>query len=316
VNIEPSIHSVRAAHQRISSRIRRTPILTSRTLDERAEARLYFKCENFQRTGSFKFRGASNALASLSEQELRRGVVTHSSGNHAAALALAAREFGAQAWIVMPSNAPETKKRAVASYGGKITECQPTLAAREDACNRVIEATGAVLIHPYNDARIIAGQGTAALEFLEEVPELDLILAPVSGGGLLCGTAISGKNIRPGIRVVGCEPANADDAHRSLESGRLQPMEHPDTIADGLRASLCPLTFGIIRKYVDEISLVSEQEIVEAMRDIWERMKIIIEPSSAVAAAPAILRRIGAAGRNVGVILSGGNVDLTRLPFS
>jgi len=280
-----------------------------------AGARLYFKCENFQRCGAFKIRGATNAMALLSDEEARRGVVTHSSGNHAAALSLAARARRATAWIVMPANAPEVKKAAVRAYGGRITECAPTVAAREAAARDIIERTGAVMIHPYNNASIIAGQGTAALEFLEEIPDLDFILAPVSGGGLLSGTAIAAKGLRPPIRVIGCEPKNADDAFRSKASGRIEPMEHPDTIADGLRASLCERTFAVIRERVDEVALVSEEEIVEAMRRVWERMKIVIEPSAAVAAAVAVFRKVEWQGKKVGVILSGGNVDLEKLPF-
>jgi threonine dehydratase len=311
----PNLEAIREALQRISSHIHRTPVLTCASLDEMAGARLYFKCENFQKCGAFKIRGATNAMALLSDEEARRGVVTHSSGNHAAALSLAARARGAMAWIVMPSNAPEVKKAAVRAYGGRITECAPTVAAREAAAREIIERTGAVMIHPYNDARIIAGQGTAALEFLEQVPELDFILAPVSGGGLLSGTAIAAKSLRPSIRVIGCEPRNADDAFRSKASGRIEPMEHPDTIADGLRASLCELTFAAIRSQVDEVALVSEEEIVEAMRRVWERMKIVIEPSAAVAAAVAVFRKVHWQGKKVGVILSGGNVDLEQLPF-
>ncbi len=311
----PNLETIREALQRISPHIHRTPVLRCASLDEMAGARLYFKCENFQKCGAFKIRGATNAMALLSDEEARRGVVTHSSGNHAAALSLAARARGATAWIVMPANAAEVKKAAVRAYGGRITECAPTIAAREAAAREIIERTGAVMIHPYNDARIIAGQGTAALEFLEEIPDLDFILAPVSGGGLLSGTAIAAKGLRPPIRVIGCEPKNADDAFRSIASGRIEPMEHPDTIADGLRASLCERTFAVIRERVDEVALVSEEEIVDAMRRVWERMKIVIEPSAAVAAAVAVFRKVEWQGKKVGVILSGGNVDLEKLPF-
>jgi threonine dehydratase len=216
----------------------------------------------------------------------------------------------------MPSNAPEAKKRAVENYGGRITECEANLAARETSARQIIERTGAVLIHPYDNERIIAGQGTAALELLEEVPELDFILAPVSGGGLLSGTAIAARSLRPLMRVIGCEPKNADDACRSMASGRLEPMEHPDTIADGLRASLCERTFAILRERVEQIAVVTEEEIIAAMVLVWERMKIVIEPSSAVAAAVAVLRKVDWGGKNVGVILSGGNVDLEKLPFA
>jgi len=315
----PSIEAIRAAAERIAPHIHRTPVLTCASLDEMAGAGLFFKCENLQKTGSFKIRGATNAVFSLGDAEAARGVVTHSSGNHAAALALAARRRGIAAWIVMPRNAPATKCRAVERYGGKITFCEPNLAARETAAREILERTGAVMIHPYDDDRIIAGQATAALELLEEVPELDFVLAPVSGGGLLSGTAIATKSLRPEARVIGCEPAGADDAFRSLAEGHIVPMPNPQTIADGLRASLAERTFAILRERVDAIHTVSEEEIVAAMRLVWERMKIIIEPSSAVAVAPATLRRLGAEGRpprRVGIILSGGNVDLGSLPFA
>lgn len=312
----PDLDRIREAYERISPRIHRTPVLACASLSEMAGAQLFFKCENLQRSGSFKIRGATNAIASLSEEEARRGVVTHSSGNHAAALSLAARMRGCKAWIVMPSNAPMIKRHAVEAYGGQITSCEPNLRARDAAAREIVQRTGAVLLHPYDDDRIIAGQGTAALEFLDQVPDMDFILAPVSGGGLLSGTAIAAKSLRAQIRVVGCEPKNADDAFRSMAAGSIQPMEHPDTIADGLRASLCDRTFSILSTHVDEISTVTEEEIIQAMRQVWERMKIIIEPSSAVAVAPALHRRIGANGKRVGIILSGGNVDLGKLPFA
>jgi threonine dehydratase len=307
---------VRAAGKRIAPHIHRTPVLTSELLDQIAGARLYFKCENFQKTGSFKIRGATNAVLSLPEESAHRGVVTHSSGNHAAALARAAQRRGIPAWIVMPSNAPEVKKAAVEAYGGKISECEPTLAARESTAQELMQSTGAQMIHPYDNRNVIAGQGTAAMELLEEIPNLDFILAPVSGGGLLSGTAISAKSMSPKIRVIGCEPKNADDAFRSLASGKLEPAAKAETIADGLRATLCPLTFGILRERVDQIETVSEAEIVNAMRTLWERLKIVVEPSGAVAAAPALLKRLGTAqDARVGIILSGGNVELSQLPF-
>jgi len=307
---------VRAAGGRIAPHIHRTPVLTSELLDSIAGARLFFKCENFQKTGSFKIRGATNAVLSLSEEASRRGVVTHSSGNHAAALARAARQRGIPAWIVMPSNAPAVKKAAVLAYGGQISECEPTLAARESTAQELLRRTGAQMIHPYDNRNVIAGQGTAAMELLKEVADLDFILAPVSGGGLLSGTAIAAKSNNPKIRVIGCEPKNADDAFRSLASGQLEPAAKAETIADGLRATLCPLTFSILRERVDHIETVSEDEIAGAMRTLWERLKIVVEPSGAVAAAPALLRRLGAAkGARVGIILSGGNVDLSQLPF-
>jgi len=311
----PDFNDIRAASGRIAAQIRRTPVLTSELLDKIAGARLFFKCENFQKTGSFKIRGATNAVLSLPEESASRGVVTHSSGNHAAALARAAQLRGIPAWIVMPSNAPAVKRAAVEAYGGTITFCEPTLAARESTAQDLLQKTGAQMIHPYDNRNVIAGQGTAALELLNEVADLDFILAPVSGGGLLSGTAIAAKAMNPKIRVIGCEPKNADDAFRSMASGQLEPAAKSDTIADGLRATLCPLTFSILRDCVDQVVTVTEDEIGSTMRTIWERMKIVIEPSAAVAAAPALLRRIGADGGRVGIILSGGNVDLSQLPF-
>ncbi len=315
IAVGPDLETIRAAHRRIAPHIHRTPVMTSASLDAMTRAQLYFKCENLQRTGSFKIRGATNAVFSLRPEEARRGVVTHSSGNHAAAVALAAHWRGIRAWIVMPSNAPEAKRKAVEAYGGEITFCEPNLAARETTAAEIIRQTGAVLVHPFDDDRIIAGQATAAAEFLEDVPDLHFILAPVSGGGLLSGTAIAAKSLRPAIRVFGCEPKNADDAYRSLAAGRIEPMENPSTIADGLRASLAERTFAILRRHVDQIVLVTEEEIVAAMRLVWERMKLVIEPSAAVAAAPLLAHKLSVEGKKVGVILSGGNLDLVRLPF-
>lgn len=314
-----SFQAIKAAHQRIAPHIHRTPVMTSSSLDEIAGAQLYFKCENLQRSGSFKMRGASNAVFSLSDEEAARGVLTHSSGNHAAALALAARGRGIRAWIVMPSDAPQIKRRAVEAFGGEIMLCEPTMAAREAAAAELVARTGAVLLHPYDDDRIIAGQATAALELLEDVPDLDFMLAPVSGGGLLSGTAISTKHLRPAACVVGCEPRNADDAARSVAAGHIEPAAKTRTIADGLRATLAPRTFAILRRLVDQFVLVSEEEIVEAMRLLWDRLKLIVEPSGAVAAAPALFQKIGLEGigkqKKVGIILSGGNLDLDALPF-
>jgi threonine dehydratase len=312
----PSVAAIREAHQRIAPRIHRTPVLTSSSLNEIAEAEIFFKCENLQKTGSFKIRGATNAVFSLNDEEAKHGVVAPSSGNHAAALSLAARWRGIPAWLVMPSNSSPVKKRAVEAYGGKITECEPTMASREATAAEVMKRTGAHLVHPYNDVRVIAGQGTAALELLEQVSDLDAVITPVSGGGLLGGTAIAAKSLRPGIRVIGGEPANADDAARSLASGRIEPASKAHTMADGLRAGLVPLTFGILRESVDEISLVTEAEIVATMLLLWERMKIVVEPSGAVAAAPVLNRRIRVEGNRVGVILSGGNLDLQNLPWA
>ena len=308
------------AHERIRPRIHRTPVLTSATLDALAGAELFFKCENLQKTGSFKIRGATNAIFSLSEEDAARGVVTHSSGNHAAAVACAAGWRGIAAWIVMPKNAPAVKCRAVEAYGGKITFCEPTVASRAETAARVQQETGAVMVHPYDDDRIIAGQATAAKELLEDVPELDAVLAPVSGGGLLSGTCLGAKGQNGTVKVFGCEPERADDAYRSLTSGVLQKQESSDTIADGLRASLAPRTFAILRKNVDGVLLVSEEEIVEATKRIWERMKVVVEPSGAVALAP-LLRSSGVsklrlrknsehAKPRIGIILSGGNVEL------
>ena len=312
----PNLAAIREAHQRIAARIHRTPVLTSSSLNEMAGAEIFFKCENLQKTGSFKIRGATNAVFSLTEEEAKHGVAAPSSGNHAAALSLAARWRGIPAWIVMPSNSSAVKKRAVEAYGGKITECDPNMASREATAAEVMKRTGAHLVHPYNDVRVIAGQGTAAVELLEQVPELDVVITPVSGGGLLSGTAIGAKSLRPGIRVIGGEPANADDTARSLASGKIEPVSKSHTMADGLRAGLVPLTFGILRERVDAISLVSEEEIVAAMLLLWERMKIVVEPSGAVAAAPVLNRKIGAKGKRVGVILSGGNLDLHDLPWA
>jgi threonine dehydratase len=316
-SFEPDWKTILEAHDRIRPRIHRTPVLTSRSLNALAGAQLFFKCENLQKTGSFKIRGATNAIFSLPAGEARRGVVTHSSGNHAAAVACAAAWRGISASIVMPKNAPRVKCRAVESYGGKITFCEPNVTSRAETAARVQAETGAVMVHPYDDDRIIAGQSTAAKEFMEDVPDLQVVLSPVSGGGLLSGTCLGAKGTRADVRVYGCEPERADDAYRSLQSGKLQALETSDTIADGLRASLAPRTFAILRQCVDGILLVSEEEIVAATRLVWERMKIVIEPSSAVALAP-LVRENGAAqlGLNrdanprVGIILSGGNVEL------
>ena len=311
----PNFEAIRAAHRRIAPHIHRTPVVTSASLDEIGGARLFFKCENLQKTGSFKIRGATNAIFSLTDEEALHGVVAPSSGNHAAAMALAARWRGIPAYIVMPSNSSAAKMRAVESYGGKITLCEPNMASRENTCAEVMRKTGAHLVHPYDDARVIAGQGTAALELLEEIGDLDVVITPASGGGLLSGTAIAAKGMRPGIRLVGGEPRNADDAYRSLASGKIQAAASTETMADGLRATLSPLTFSILRSLVDEISLVSEDEIVSSMLLLWERTKLVVEPSGAVAAAPALNRKIRAEGKKIEIILSGGNLDLRKLPF-
>lgn len=312
MNRRPDLQDVRAAHRRIGAHVAKTPVLTCTALDRMAGARLFFKCENFQKVGAFKFRGACNAVFSLSDEEASRGVVTHSSGNHAAALALAARKRGISARIVMPSNAPPVKTAAVKGYGGIITFCEPTVASRETTAAHVVKETGATFIHPSNDYRIIAGQATAALELVEEIETLDFILAPVGGGGLLSGTAIAAKALNPRIKVIGCEPKNADDAYRSMKAGRIIPSENPNTIADGLRTSLGDKTFPIIRDLVDEILLATEEEIITAMRHIFERMKIVVEPSAAVPLAVLLSNQLNVADKNVGVIISGGNVDFSK----
>jgi len=278
-------------------------------------AELFFKCENLQKVGAFKFRGACNSVFSLTDEEARNGVCTHSSGNHAAALALAARMRGIPAYIVMPENAPEIKKVAVAGYGAQITFCTPTQDAREATLKQVAAKTGATEIHPYNYFNVICGQGTAAKELIEETGSLDVVMAPVGGGGLLSGTALSTKAILPNARVVAAEPAGADDAFRLFYSKTLHPSVAPKTIADGLLTSLGSLTFPIIMNEVDQIATVSEEGIVAAMRMIWERMKIIIEPSSAVPLAAILENKVEVKGLKVGIILSGGNVDLGKLPF-
>jgi len=278
-------------------------------------ATLFFKCENLQKVGAFKARGACNAVFSLDDAEARRGVITHSSGNHGAAVAWAAARRGIPAWVVMPENSAEVKKAAVQGLGAAVRYCAPTLAARDTTCAAVQAETGALLIHPFDDWRVIAGQGTAALELLEEIPDLDAILTPVGGGGLLSGTAIAARAIKPSIAVYGAEPAGADDAWRSLQSGHIVPQTDPRTIADGLRSSLGVKTFAVLSKLVDAIGTTSEPAIVQAMRLAWEKLKLIIEPSSAVPLAALLERKLPVAGRRVGIVISGGNVDLDRLPW-
>ena len=319
VDLSPAIAvdlaAVREAHARIAPHIHRTPVMSCRSLDEAAGARLVFKCENFQKVGAFKARGASNAVFSLADDDAARGVVTHSSGNHGAALAYAAGRRGIPAWIVMPDNAPQIKQANVRGFGGRVRLCAPTLAAREAACAAVQAETGATLVHPYNDWQVIAGQGTAALELLEDIPDPDAVIAPVGGGGLLAGTAIAAKGVKPGIRVYGAEPKGADDAQRSLAAGHILPQENPQTIADGLRTSLGDKTFAVLSRQVDGIGTASEEGIVRAMRMTWEKMKIIIEPSCSVPLACLLERTLDVRGRKVGIVLTGGNVDLDRLPW-
>lgn len=310
-----TLQDIERAAERIQPYIHRTPVLTNQSLDERVEAQVFLKCENLQKVGAFKFRGASNAVWSLSDAEAACGVCTHSSGNHAQALALAARMRGIPAHIVMPNNAPSVKKNAVAGYGGQITFCEPTLQARESTLERIRLDTGANVVHPYNDERVIAGQGTAALELLEEIPDLDVIIAPVGGGGLLSGTSIAATEVKPGIRVIAGEPEMADDAYRSMQAGAIMPSSNPKTLADGLLTSLGELTFPIIQQRVEQVVTISEQGIINSMKFIWERAKLVIEPSAAVAVGVLWEKKIDLRGLKVGIILSGGNVDLERLPW-
>lgn len=319
----PTLADIQEARRRIAPYAHRTPVLRCGTIEQRLNMQIFFKCENLQKVGAFKFRGACNTVFSLEEAEAARGVATHSSGNHAQALALAARLRGIAAYIVMPENSPDVKKAAVRGYGARITFCPPTLAARESTLAQVIDESGATFVHPYNDYRVIAGQATAALELLEEVSNLDVIMAPVGGGGLLSGTALSAAYLSPATRVIGAEPAGADDACRSLQEGRILPSENPKTIADGLLTSLGEKTFGILREHAETILTATEENIIAAMRLIWERMKIIVEPSAALpvaalmeyAGSPAGGDPLHLTGRRIGIILSGGNLDLGRLPW-
>ena len=315
LEIAVDLAAIHAAHARIRSHVQRTPVLTSRSLDAVAEATLFFKCENLQKVGAFKARGACNAVFSLDNAEARRGVVTHSSGNHGAAVAWAAARRGIPAWVVMPENSAEIKKAAVQGLGATVRFCAPTLEARDTTCAAVLAETGAVLVHPYDDWRVIAGQGTAALELLEEIPDLDAIITPVGGGGLLSGTAIASRGMKPSIRIYGAEPAGADDAWRSLQSGRIVPQTDPRTIADGLRSSLGVKTFAVLSTLVDAIGTTSEEAIVQAMRLTWDKLKLVIEPSAAVPLAALVERKLPVAGLRVGIVVSGGNVDLDRLPW-
>lgn len=311
----PTLNDIHQAAKRIQPYIHRTPVLTNESLNQKVGAQVFLKCENLQKVGAFKFRGACNAVFSLRDEEAERGVCTHSSGNHAQALALAARLRGIPAYIAMPNTAPAVKKAAVAGYGGQITFCEPTLEARETTLAKIVAETGANVVHPYNDERVIAGQGTAALELLEDIPDLDVIITPIGGGGLLSGTSIAATETKKGIRVIGAEPELADDAYRSLKAGEIIPSVKPKTIADGLLTSLGTLTFPIVRERVEQIVTVSEQGIIDSMKFIWERAKIVIEPSSAVAVGVLWERKIDLTGLKVGVILSGGNVDLEKLPW-
>ncbi len=304
---------IEQAYHRIRRTVIRTPVMKSSTIDRMIGGSLFFKCENLQRGGAFKFRGAFNTLSQLSDNERQRGVIAHSSGNHAQALSLAGRTLGIGVTIVMPSDSSKVKINATKSYGANVVFCEPTLEGRETTTQELIDKHGFLLIHPYNDERIIAGAGTAAYELIQEVGDLDYIFAPVGGGGLLSGTAIATKGLSPHARVVGAEPTNADDAYRSLTSGELLLSVDPNTIADGLKTSLGTKTFPIIMKNVDEITRVSEIEIVDAMRLLWERMKLVVEPSGAVSLAAALKNREDIRDHPAGVIISGGNLDLDLL---
>ncbi len=312
---EPTLATIRAAHERIRPYIHRTPVLTSTLLNRKVGGELFFKCENFQKIAAFKARGACNAVFSLTDDQMRRGVVTHSSGNHGAALAWAAAKRGVKAHVVMPSNAPQAKKLAVAAYGATIVYCEPRIASREETTNKLIADLGLELVHPYNDYRVIAGQGTAALELLEDHPDLDIVMTPLGGGGLLSGTAIAAKGVNPKIMVIGAEPAGADDGYRGFKSGQMVTAATPDTICDGLRSLLGDKSFAAIRRHVDDVVLASEAGVMQAMRQTWEVMKIVVEPSGCTPLGAILDGNLDVKGKRVGIVLTGGNVDLDKLPW-
>lgn len=311
----PTFADIEKVHLAIQPLIHHTPVLSSQSINTIAGAEIFFKCENFQKIGAFKMRGASSAGLTLNESERQKGLATHSSGNHAQAVALTAKNLGISAYIVMPSNSPAVKKAATAGYNAKITLCEPTLEARETNLDDIVAKTGATFIHPYNNYDVIAGQATCAKELIEEVGELDVVISPVGGGGLMSGTAITTKHLLPNAQIIGAEPELVNDAFRSFQSGEMKKNTSTDTIADGLKTNLGEKTFAIIQKLVDEIITVSEEEIVEAMRLIWERMKIIIEPSSAVPLAVVLQQKQKFANKKIGIILTGGNIDISNLPF-
>jgi threonine dehydratase len=311
----PTFKQIQKAYLKIREKVHRTAVIKSQKVNKRAGGELFFKCENFQKVGAFKFRGATHAVGELSKEKAQNGVATHSSGNHAQAVALAAKQRGIPAHIVMPENAPKVKVNAVRDYGANITFCESTQQARESTLEAVIEKTGATFIHPYDNPHIIMGQGSAAIELLEDQPGLDFILAPVGGGGLISGTAIAASGFSPDTKIIGVEPEVANDAYLSFKTGERHPVQSTDTVADGLRTSLSELTFSCIQKHVDDIVTVSEQEIIDAMRFIWERMKIIIEPSSAVPVAAVFNGKIRINNKKAGIIISGGNMDLDTLPW-
>ncbi len=309
----PTFADVEDAYRRIGSYVKQTPVLTSKNLDFITNAKLFFKCENFQLAGSFKFRGAQNAISKLSKEDASKGVATHSSGNFAQALAKAALFRGISLYIVMPANSPTVKKNAVKYYGGKIEYCKPTLKDREDTLNEIIKKNGAVFIHPYNNFHVIAGQGTACYELLNEIEDLDYIICPVGGGGLLSGTLLANEGLSLKTKVIAAEPKGADDAYRSIKAGEIIPSENPNTICDGLLTSLGSLTFPIIKQHIYDIITVDDQYTIQAMKLIWERMKIVVEPSAAITLG-ALLQNKGFVNCKVGLILSGGNIDLDDLP--
>jgi len=312
-----SIDDVRAAAGRIKGVGHRTPILTSQTLDEMAGRKLFFKCENFQKVGAFKLRGGWNAVSMLSDEEAAKGVCTHSSGNHAQAVAFSAMKRGIASYIVMPNNVPDVKLDAVKGYGANIILCEPTLEARETTLDEITKKTGAQVIHPFNNPNVIAGQGTAALEMIEDLGTLDAMIAPIGGGGLMSGTCVTTRSLLPEAKLFGAEPAGADDAYRSLKEGKIIPQTDPDTICDGLLTSLGEYTWNILKDHLEAIYTVTDDEVINAMRLVWERMKIIIEPSSATAVAVALKSEFKALEglEKVGIILTGGNVELSKLPF-
>ncbi len=311
----PTYDDVVEASERIKPYAHKTPVMTSSWFNSQLNAELFFKCDNFQKVGAFKFRGACNAILSLNDSEGKKGIITHSSGNHAQAVALASSARGFKATIVMPRNAPKVKVNAVRGYGAEILFCEPTIDARKVMVQQHIEETGAHFIHPYNNTKVIAGQGTAAKELLERVPDLDIIIAPIGGGGLISGTCIAAKAINPEIKVIGAEPERADDAYRSFKSGSIQPVLRTDTIADGLRTSLGEIAFQIMKDQLDDLVTVSEESIIRDMRTVWERTKLVIEPSCAVAVSACMDHKIDLSGKKTGIILTGGNVDLDNLPW-
>jgi len=308
-------NDIEKAHQRISDHIHNTPILTSDSLDNELGSNLFFKCENFQKTGSFKIRGATNSILQLNDTEIKNGIITTSSGNHGAAVAFIADKIGTSSKIIMPNNTPKNKIENVQRYGGEIFYCEPNIKSREDTLEKMIQKSGGSIIHPYNDEKIIAGQGTVAKELIEKVPDLDAIICPVSGGGLLSGTLLAAKNLKPGIKVFGAEPENADDTYRSILNNKIMSNETTDTIADGLRAQVGTVTFPIIKENVDKILLVSEEMIISSMYMIWQRLKIIIEPSCSIVLAALMLNSNKFLNKKVGLILTGGNYDLKQIPW-